>query len=534
MINRNFKRVFSLFIILVILLSSVSILAYANEPVRDIPVIYVCGYGAHLLMKQEDGTEKNVYPAVNTDELLTLVKENKNMFAKAFITQDWSEFDDWVVNFMTDKYQNLLCDSNGNSINNIRADVDYSDEWFKTRVENYKTDVEAFIYEYDFRLDPFDQMEALRSYVKRVQAITGQQEYAMIGRCLGANLVLTYMEKYHDPNLKKISFYTPAFKGASPVSESFSGDMTITAEGIERFLYQKDLNLNIDTGLFTINDDVIREFATVAVDLYGLDYAVWAINNVFDKISEDILPRMMRSSLGTFPGLWAMVDDIHFEDAKKYIFCGHEKEYDGLINKIDNFHYKIMNRAENIINDARAKGVYVANIVKYDYSNIPIGFRQNELGDYNVFTSDSSLGAKCADVGKKIDESYLANERKKGNKHISPDNKIDASTCLLPETTWFLKNSDHGEIPSDLNKLFKRIFSEDNFTVFDDANFPQYIFFDREAQAIYPVTKDSKSIVEIWYEETHTPTRCIKEYTEWMFKLIVVFSKIVFLPPRYY
>jgi hypothetical protein len=28
-------------------------------------------------------------------------------------------------------------------------------------------------------------------------------------------------------------------------------------------------------------------------------------------------------------------------------------------------------------------------------------------------------------------------------KYISPDKQIDASTCLLPDNTWFIKNVDH-------------------------------------------------------------------------------------------
>lgn len=534
--DRIMKKFISLVLSLLVVLGTMSIgLTSANATDRDIPVIYVHGYGAQLVMKQEDGSETVVFPAFDKDKLLAQVGEQKGMIAKAFVTQDWSEFDDWIVGFIADSYKDLLCDKNGKSINEIRANVSYPDSFFEERANRYKQDVEAFTYEYDFRLDPYDQMDALRAYVEKVQAATGKQEYYMVGRCLGANLVLTYMEVYKDPNLKKVSFYIPSFRGAQPISESFSGNMEVTAEGVEQLLYRMDLGVNIEVGdLMTINDALIREIATVGVDTYGLDYVVWAINNVFSVTYKDILPRMMLSSWGTFPGYWSMVEDDYYNQSKELIFDGVKDEYSSFIKKIDYYHYTIMNRAEDIIAEAEERGTYITEVLKYDVPAFPLGSRQQELSDFTVFTTDASLGATCADAGKTLDADYLAAAEKAGNKYISPDKKIDASTGLMPDRTWYIKNSVHGDMPDDVNRLFEAIFSNENFTVFDDENFPQFMYYDYDTDVISPITDESKSFVDKWFEATDSPLRRLKPFTTWIFKVLTFLSRFLFLPPRYH
>ena len=75
---------------------------------------------------------------------------------------------------------------------------------------------------------------------------------------------------------------------------------------------------------------------------------------------------------------------------------------------------------------------------------------------------------------------------------MSLDRQIDASTCLLPEHTWFIKNVGHRDMPDSITALFEAIYEFDgNMTVFDSEQFPQYLFFDEATQQMSPLTEDN-------------------------------------------
>jgi hypothetical protein len=59
-------------------------------------------------------------------------------------------------------------------------------------------------------------------------------------------------------------------------------------------------------------------------------------------------------------------------------------------------------------------------------------------------TKYASLGATCATPGMPFLPFYKQKVTKCGHDHISADRLVDASTCLLPEQTWFAKNKIHG------------------------------------------------------------------------------------------
>ena len=69
---------------------------------------------------------------------------------------------------------------------------------------------------------------------------------------------------------------------------------------------------------------------------------------------------------------------------------------------------------------------------------------------------------------------------------------LDASTCPLPDHTWFIKNVGHRDMPDSITSLFEAIYEFDGYmTVFDDEAFPQYLFFDEATQLISPLTADN-------------------------------------------
>ena len=138
----------------------------------------------------------------------------------------------------------------------------------------------------------------------------------------------------------------------------------------------------------------------------------------------------------------------------------------------------------------RRPGVRFMTIAKYGYNLMPISDGADQNGDGSATTEALSFGATCSKINKKLSDEYLSAAAANGtDKYISADGKIDASTCLFPETTWFIKNSNHDHFPKCIDELidaFRR--SGGTMTVFDNENYPQFMLYNDDTQALSPVT----------------------------------------------
>ena len=88
-----------------------------------------------------------------------------------------------------------------------------------------------------------------------------------------------------------------------------------------------------------------------------------------------------------------------------------------------------------------------------------------------------SFGATSANIGKTLSKTYLKNVAASGmSSYVSKDNMIDASTCLFPDNTWFIKNLAHTNFPSCVNTLiYEALSSKGQFTIKSNKSFPQFL-----------------------------------------------------------
>ena len=506
----------------------------------EMPLIYIAGYGCPIYFADTDPDDHNnwIYPVVkDSDQILGYVTENKDILIDAIITQDWSEFDDKLYEIMSDMFKDLKLGKDGMPDNNTIPDVDYSDNHIRSRYLSDSSDPNDWEYHYDWRLDPFDNMEQLHDYIQRILRITGTTEYAIAGRCLGANLALAYMEKYKDPALKKVIFYASAAQGVNPIGEIFSGKLKINADSAELLLYNTEFGLNYDLGGFlTVTDEVLREIVTDLNNICGLDVAAFCINNVYHNIYKDIIPRTMRDTLGSFPGYWSMVGNEYYDDAKALIFGGMEEEYSEFIKRIDYFHETVGLRNDEIIKEAQERGTEVFNIVKYGIPMYPVSERGKDVGDGFCTVRDASFGATACKIDKTFNKRYLKKAAQDGtDKYISPDNRIDASTSFLRDTTWFVNNSVHDDfyIKGD-EELIHLILQTEGFNINTDERYPQYLFYDEENDAFRAQVSDDYSVVDTWYEATDTLARKMRPFFRPFYFIIIAFIKLGSLRLRYY
>ncbi len=493
-----FKKALSVFLSLTIVFIICALVfpsASAQGTYTDIPVIYVEGQGAALGIKQEDGSFREVYDIVIPDgHIENVVKENVDVFALAVLTQEWDDFCDVIYNEVTPFFDEIKLDENAEAPNGCEVIRHWSRERINTNTINGKYDLHQFIYRYDWRMDPLKTADDLHDYIEAVMAATGHNEVALLGRCLGTCITQAYMEKYDGEYITDHIMYCSALEGVTFCSKAFCGEIYLDADNVERFVY--DIELFSDELL----DKLIRSFITVANDTYGLDLALWAINNVYPDIYLNVVPRVLRDTFASFPGYWAMVRDEDYKKAKEVVFYGAEEgKYDNFISIIDGFHYGVQVKARETAARLDAQGIEHYNVAKYGRQSVPIHDGGDILSDSYAELSECSLGATVTTVNTTFSDNYIETAQSNGTaKYISPDKQVDTSTCVFPDQTWIVKNIEHRDFPASINVLLTEMVNIDNFSIDSDEKFPQYLVYDKESGNISPMTVENENTTVRW------------------------------------
>ena len=172
-----------------------------------------------------------------------------------------------------------------------------------------------------------------------------------------------------------------------------------------------------------------------------------------------------------------MIPDEYIEDVMADVFANEfsDEAYAGLKAKIENYNNKVRANKKQTLLDFDAVG-RVAVISKYGYNTIPMTNSWTTLSAAVIDTKNSSFGATTAKIGEYFSVEELSG---KDMKYISPDKTIDASTCLFPDKTWFIKNAYHSE--PDITKPYydKLLFTAEEATC-DNSEVPRFMLYDRE------------------------------------------------------
>ena len=473
------------------LILALSVFAFAASAAQTaIPTIYIHGYGAPIYA-DENSTDNQIYPvALPEDFLSQIIKKARKPFAKGALFGQWDDFHNLVIDELTALFGPAALDHNGKASNGSGNPIFYKGEPLSDeKNEEGKYDLHAYWFEYDWRLDPFVLAKKLNKYIKEVRKATGAKKVNLIGRCYGANVILAYLDSYGFDRVQSVCFYSAGFNGFEHISALFTGNLEVDPDTLTAYF---------DTAgrheLIGEEEDPAYEFVVALLQylnaIKALDVGEKAMESYFiPEFKQYILPQLMRNTFATMPGIWSFVSSESYEEAKQVIFGGYEKEYAGVIAKADRYHERVTSRVDEILLAAVAAGVRVYDIVKYGYMTIPIVADGDAMSDDTVFTSNSSLGAKTSSVYGTLDDSFIEGVKAgNGGKYLSPDKQIDASTCLLPDHTWFLKHVYHPQNPEAVEEMMATLLNYKGYaTVFDLKQYPQYLDYDSKNDTLSPL-----------------------------------------------
>ncbi|MBR2078717.1 MAG: hypothetical protein IJ962_00770, partial [Clostridia bacterium] len=381
-----------------------------------------------------------------------------------------------------------------------------SEERKKDVAENLKKDAKEewgcyldwhYKFYYDWRLDPLTVADQFNDYIKAVKEVTGAEKVAITGLCLGTNVILAYISKYGTDDIYGLGLNGSTVNGMEPISEAVSGKIALDGNSIMRLL--------IDCNVYDVMD--VDDFILKTVDLANKSGLIGAVSGfteseLYEKLEKGVTSALARASVLTWPGYWATVKKDDFETAKEFVFGpeGSElrTEYAGLIKKLDDYHENVRVRIPELLTQVKDSGANLAIIAKYGCQMIPLTESQTLVADQFASVNSASFGATTSTVYDTLSEEYIAGRVSEGKgKYISPDKQIDASTCLFPDNTWFIKGNKHSNWSQWETEVLYTVTTADRQLTVDDFDFGQYVIYDKANNYAVGMTEENCHI-EAW------------------------------------
>ena len=458
-----------------VMLLTLAVPAFAAEKRgSDVPNIYLQGQGAYLY---RDG--KPIFQGGDLPDgfLSEAVQGCMPYFKDAVMNDDeesWAAYREKFMYYFRPYFCDYALDKNGEASDGSHVDWDGSIKGEgKYGDGSYK--INSYEFTQDWRLDPIYNAAKLKEYIQKVKAHSGSGKVNLVGRCEGANVILAYLEEFGYDDVNCVELYVQSANGVDLENALFANKMEFDGAALRRFKETNDLfdSLTTDKAIIELIDAVLE----MTADTMLLDAGMAGIQALAPKLYKELIVYVLRESYGTMPGIWSLVGPNYYQDARKGVFGGYEEEYAGLLEKLDNYDAKVRQRLPEIIDNAVAGGVKIANFPKYgDFQVQPLCDTNDEIGDNSVSLKFASFGATTAKYGRTLTANQI---KDKTGKYVSPDKMVDASTVLesIRDTTWFIYGSEHRQFPDIIHDFMMKFLRANGMTVFDDPTAPQFMVY---------------------------------------------------------
>ncbi len=435
------------------------------------PTVYVIGARVTHIYAA-DGSSIFPNDSVDTGEVIKeALKPCLEKLAVGMLTDDYEAWAQEFYDAFMKIFGGLALDKNGEVSDGSYPEHPYNYSLPK-KTSNYgATDYRLW---FDWRVSPLEVAEDLKNYIDDVKRVTGEEKVNITGRCYGANVVQAYLTLYPEHALKNVddvAYLSSSVDGIDALGAFFSGDIELDPQAIDNFVdyYMENGDL--------IEDAEMKSLILTTVDLLNyisvLGLTGDALESFMQRIKSDIFPLVLKDTFAGWPSYWAMIPADKYEEARDFIFAGVEDEYAGFIEKCDDYYNNVQLKAVETLKYLDEQGIDFYMVSKYNFPDFPVYEGATALADGTTTVIRQSFGATCAEHGEVLSDSYI--NSLKDTKYISPDHKIDASTCLFPETSYFVKNLHHESFPAAINNLAANLMN--NEATVSGGEFAQYLLY---------------------------------------------------------
>ena len=312
-----------------------------------------------------------------------------------------------------------------------------------------------------------ESAKELDEYIQLVKAQTGHEKVNLLPVSLGGTILTAYLEQFGHKDLNAIVNAVACLDGTDILGDFFARNWNLSDE----YFYHEFIS------------DIFVESNGTGTLGYLINMLIRIIpRSGVEALLSGAMSGILDSMMLNCPQFWAMLPSYRYDEiAKKYL--GDQPE---LKAKTDAFQQARLNLNNNIL-AAVADGVRVNSI---SGSNLDFGEEMYTYfgvvassGKYNsdgiINLTSTTLGATGAAGHTDLGANYKAVGKYCNNpehNHVSPDNKIDVTTSILPENTWIFLDQYHevGDNDVVLNLAKALLLEEIDDVNSDPENYPQF------------------------------------------------------------
>ncbi len=469
-----------------VLLCALMLPAFAEEADNGYnPVLIVNGISEFTLV---DGNENNVFPldSSQTTELVTKVAPS---VAKYLVDKDSDALMDTLIPAFYDWLSPLTCNPDGSvaddgvhlkyqfkesvdveGIENVNCADAMDKDLLLATVDAVGAD-KVYVYGLDWRLDPMVIADEINEYVQHIKEQTGYSKVSIAAISMGGVMVSAYLAKYGYADVSHVTMISSAFTGVDMVGQLFCKKVVLDEAGAQRL----------------VNQLISIKGVSKVLEMTGLlKRLVPLLGTLVDEQIDRVYDEVLIPIFAYNPSLWSFVDDEVYDEAKATMLAGAE---DSFIDIIDNYHYNVQAKAADILKGAKAAGVKVAIVSNYNLQIAPITERSSYSADTVIETRHTSGFATVANLGETLGDGYKQAVPSSKN-YLSSDGVIDASTCYLPDNTWFIKDMYHVgfDIESNNNDIYTWLMTADKqMDINSNPVYPQFNIYEEDIKLLHPL-----------------------------------------------
>lgn len=321
---------------------------------------------------------------------------------------------------------------------------------------------------YFFSYFSFDNIKALArelyEYIQRVKAETGADKVNIVPISQGGTLSNALLEMYPEVinDLNRIVYIVPALDGANLVGDLFLNGLIDDDNSLYLELFPKLMGEDQAWLAYLINM-IIRIMPNAD------------LNNILDIVVDSLINDYLKYTTC----LWALVPSGYYEACADKFLSGEE---DAELRAQTDWYYQAqLNSHANILKAVEA-GVEVFDIVDYNSEIYALVDSWDDTnGDGIIHLESTSMGATSLGVEKQLPADYVSVNSRCANSahnHMDPRRIVDASTGLLPESTFYFYNQNHERTAANdvIIKLATQLLVDESFVSVHSYpdKFPQF------------------------------------------------------------
>ena len=487
------KKILSIFIAVVMIISTFSLFAFAREE-KPVPVVVLQGYSGPTLVYTDENGEPIIDPETGDvvkawpldfgkigEKVLAALPEmatgkliGEDAIVEALTPILKEALMPLVILEDGTSWQNLTYYPKGAAATQVSTLIEkdmkqYIPESIFVEEAIQRVGAEnVFGFTFDWRRSQVDYAKALDEYIEEVKEITGSDKVDIMGLSHGGQYGTTYLYYYgHKGDVRNAILANPATGGTTLVSTLLMNEyVDLDLKNVMKFIEH----------IFDIEEDLEWIF-----DLLSLENIVGGANRVLQD-------ERIQYRASNFPSLLDFIPMDRFEEVIEHINLSPEKNgkiyYDTV--KYHNDVHAGTNLADKFA-ELQKMGTNIGYIVGCGYTAV------SSVGTNSDFLIDTYLGsggAYCAPFGETFGEDYVQKGtvcNDKSHYHISPEFNIDASTGALPDSTWYVSGQGHGQYFNDpyTRQIVCEFLWGDLKDVYCDERYPQFNYAQKHADNIY-------------------------------------------------